>query len=344
MSGFFRDTALIFHISEIFFLFFMLLIFLVTTFWSVYLNNEVMLAQKKLKYSLKYINDGRLGAIIRKCNVDKWKSALLLLIGISESFNILFVVLSCGSAFNLLNLTKSCQMEFSIQIYQELIFPGISMLLMTVIFSLLNIITLFFIGIYSYHSVEYNHRKQLLFLCIRTCILLPMILIPYTVAYGMFVSICVMILFSYTWIKNTRRLLLILKWRFDDMKEECYMKAMQIKYMRRRYRRLTFLMIVVLQPVIVDLFCEFLLKCLIISKNNCTQYYTLQYLDSLSPQVFTISFPILQYIMILSISPTFIMSFFYLVYTAWFFAGTVWRCVSCRRRRNSNELYRSLLS
>ena len=343
MSRFFFVTNLIFDYCQYAFAIALILVLLATVFWSLYLVNEILLAQKKLRYSLKYIIDERVGTIIRNCNTDKWKSALLLLIGISESLFILSALLTSGSALNFLNLTESCDTGFSIQTYQLLLYPGLSMLFMTIIFSLLNIITVFFIGIYSYHSIRNNHKKQLVFLCIQTCVLTPLLLVPYTLVYGMFICICLMTILSYKWIRNTQQLLLYLKWRYEDMRIECQMTANRIRVMRRRYRMLIYVLIIALQPVIPCLFCEFVFKCLIVSYSNCTPYYSLQFLDLLSPQLMRIAAPILELIMTVCTVPVAIFLLFNLLYSAWFFAGILWRYVFCCRTRNNNVLYQSLL-
>ena len=322
-----------------------LLVVVSTAFWSIYLLNEILLARKKLKYSLKYVINESIGTIRRKCKTDVWKNALLLLIGTAESISVLFAGLSSGTSFNILNLTKSCDKEFSIKAYQLIQFPAISMFFMTITFSSLNIITLFFIGIYSYHTEKNNHKKMLLFLCIQTSILIPIILIPYTTVYGMFICNCIMAIYSYKWFKNTQRLLLYLKWRFEDMKDECPLSANQIRVMRRRYRRLIYIIILTLQPVIASLFLDFIFQCLKISEENCTQYYMLQYLDHLiSYEVRNIILNTLSVLITLGMVPvTAVLLIPYVLYTMWYFVGIVWRHVICRRTRSDNVLGQSLL-
>ena len=324
-----------------------LLILIPMVFWSIYLINEILLARKRLKYSVKYVINENLGIIKRKCKTDIWKNALLLLILNSESLTMLFAGLDTGAGLFIPPTISECNNGFSIRTYAVVQFAAWAMLSMTIAFSSLNIITVFFISIYSYHDEKYSHKKLLIFLLIHTSILIPILLIPYTVIYGMFFCICIMAIYSYKWFKNTKRLLLYLKWRYEDMKYDFPLSAIRIKVMRKKYRRLIYILVFATQPVIASLFLEFIYKSLSIEQNNCTTYYMLQYLQNLvSSKILEKSLMALDISMTPLVLPVLIILIIpYEVYTVLYVLRIVWRSVTCRRERarNYSILSQSLL-
>ena len=312
-----------------------LFIIIPMVFWSCYLINEILLARKRLIYSVRYIIDENLGTIKRKCKTDIWKNALLLLVLTSESLALLFGGVDTGTGFDMTPLTIKCHSGFSIDTYAVVQFSAWSMLFTTIAFSSLNLITVFFISIYSYHTEKYSHRKLLIFLLIHTIILIPILLIPHTAVYAMFICICIIAIYSYKWVKNTQRLLLYLKWRYEDMKDDSPLSAVQIKVMRKRYRRLIYILIVAIQPVIAFLLLEFIYQSIRIEQNHCTMYYMLQYLDNLvSAEIVQESLMVLNFAMIPFLLPVVIVLIIpYEVYTVWYMLRIVWRSVTCRRER-----------
>lgn len=317
-----------------------------TCVWLIYLLNEILLNKKKFKFVSTYINDRDTRTEKERCKTNIWKNALLCLICISEGIGVLLggieasprMVSLLDSENSLTNDTCWSEMYIDTQL------TGFSILFIMLYITFMNILTGFFISIYSFNSHKKRHKKLLIYTAITTAILVPILLIPGTAIYAQFIALIIMAFSSVNWIKNTRWLLINLKWRGQDREYECSHEALQIHRMARRYKRFIYVVIITMQPVIVSLFLQVISQCLTIVGKDCGVYFMLKYLDMFQGEAIALVNGILAMLVIITMAPAIVILLVpYILYTFGYLVFLMWKYMVCGSTKRINTLSQPFL-